>query len=398
MIAHIDADAFFAAVLVRQHPELRGKPLLALGMGGGCVISASYEAKAKGVKTGMRLSEALKLAPDALRLNSDFRETGLASEQIERILRSQCPLVEQMSVDEWFLHLPTLVGGMPADLAGWATRTRQMVLDYTAISTSVGVGPSKLLAKMASEYRKPAGVTVVTMGTLEAFLRDRSAAAIPGIGHRRVLHTEAEGWHTAWDIAMAPSQRLLTLFGRPGIDMQRELLGDPVHALVAEPAPPKSLSRCRSFRREQNPRLLWAHLLRHAQYLVLKLRRHELAANGISVWLRDDQYRHDSTHASLPQPTTTEEALQPYLRRSLRHLFQSRMAYTQVGLALWRLTPRGPMQFMLFDDTRNLCRAEDLQHALDQIHQRFGRNALSRGAAMAVKSGTRMGLELSIYE
>ncbi|MEK7218705.1 MAG: DNA polymerase IV, partial [Patescibacteria group bacterium] len=109
----MDADSFFASVLVRQNPSLKGKPILALGMGGGCVIAASYEAKAKGVKTGMRVKDALLLVPDALRLPSDFRETGLASAQIESVLREMFPVIEQMSIDEWFVDLRALAGGVP---------------------------------------------------------------------------------------------------------------------------------------------------------------------------------------------------------------------------------------------------------------------------------------------
>ncbi len=161
MIAHVDADAFFASVLVRKDPRLQGKPLLALGMGGGCVIAASYEAKAKGVRTGMRLTDALRLCPEALKVHSDFRETGLASDQIVSIIEEHCPFIEQFSIDEWFLDLTSLVGGVPGDLTAWATHLRQEILKRTGLSVSAGIGASKLLAKMASEYRKPGGVTVV---------------------------------------------------------------------------------------------------------------------------------------------------------------------------------------------------------------------------------------------
>jgi hypothetical protein len=131
-------------------------------MGGGCVIAASYEAKAKGVKTGMRLKDALLLCPEAIRQPSDFRETGLASQQIEKILQDHCPRIEQTSIDEWYLDLPSCVGGTPIDVTGWAVGVQKMILRNTALSVSVGVGPSKLLAKMAGEYRKPGGVTVVS--------------------------------------------------------------------------------------------------------------------------------------------------------------------------------------------------------------------------------------------
>jgi DNA polymerase IV len=412
MIAHVDADSFFASVLVRQNPRLEGKPLLALGMGGGCVIAASYEAKAKGVKTGMPLKEAMRLVPEAIKVNSDFQEAGLASEQIEEIIRTRCPVVEQMSIDEWYLDLATVIGGVPADPGEWAKRLQSTIRELTGLWVSAGVGPSKLLAKMAGEYRKPRGITVVTddrPGTLmlpqnsvtiglRTMLQDRPAAAIPGIGRRRGIHTEIHGWHSAWDIAMAPADELKRLFGRPGEDLKRELLGERLSEVRSEVASPKSVSRARSFRRETDPRVLWAHLLRHAEYTVLKMRRHGLACRGVSVWLRDDQYNYQSAHTSLPQLTSTEEALQPYVRRCVRQLHRKRTGYTQVGLALWRLEPQGAMQYSLFEGTERMCRSEDVQRTLDVIHKRFGRNAITRGSALSVKTGTRRGFMVPTYE
>ena len=446
MIAHIDADAFFASVLQRKHPHLRGKPLLALGMGGGFVIAASYEAKAKGVKTGMSLKEALALAPNAVRIPSDFRETGLASQQLETILGNVCPDIEQFSIDEWFLDLRTIAGGCPTDLAAWAHTLRQNILRSTALSVSIGIGPSKLLAKMASEFRKPGGITVVasttytqllstqratfralarekglskcshhipplphtgeglgveavqqTVLSIPLFLKQRPAPAIPGIGHRREEHTKAQGWMTAWDIATAPTHLLIKLFGRPGADMQRELNGEIVSPVQSESGPPKSVSRCRSFRSTADRDFLWAQLLHHAEYIVLKMRKKNLAAKGVSVWLRDKEYRHFTFHCSLPQPLHTEEHLTPYIRRCFQEAWKSQTSFGQVGLALWNLQPSDVTQVSLFQDPTNLQRTEQVQQSLDTIRKRFGRDSISRGASMPANHKEKPGLDVSIY-
>jgi len=403
MIAHVDADSFFASVLVRKDPRLRGKPLLALGMGGGCVIAASYEAKALGVKTGMPLAEALTFAPHAVQRSSDFNEAGLASQQIESILQTHCPLVEQMSVDEWYLDLATRVGGVPKNPSEVARSMQKDVLDQTGLSVSVGVGPSKLLAKMSGEYRKPSGICVTGTGTpdaldIETFLRDRPAAAIPGIGRRRSIHCEAEGWHTAWDIARAENHRLTKHFGRPGTDLKRELLGECLSAVSVEYAPPKSVSRARSFKPSDDTERVWAHLLRHTEYTVLKMRRDALGCKGLSVWLRDGEYEYESSHVSLPKLMDTEENLRPYVRRALAKIIRKRRRYTQVGLALWRLEPMTAAQFSLFEDPHRLIEAESVQKTLDSIHERFGRNAITHGSALPVKTGTKRSFEVPIYE
>ncbi|MBI5156048.1 hypothetical protein HZA45_02105, partial [Candidatus Peregrinibacteria bacterium] len=378
-----------------------------------------------GVKTGMRLSEARKICPAALAVPSDFRETAVASEQIEAILRRQCPVVEEMSIDEWFLDLHSLVGGLPVDLAAWAKKEQTLIGRETGLSVSIGVGPSKLLAKMAGEYRKPAGITIlrpvetqnlashargpetcashVSTGFLNIknFLRDRPAAAIPGIGRRRMPQVEAKGWKTAWDIANAPADQMIALCGQPGRNMQRELLGECLSPVSTETAPPKSVSRARSFRPTRDRAFLWAHVLRHLEYTVLKMRRHHLMCRGVSVWLRrgpDADYAHMEANTSLPQPADTVEAILPFVHECTEHVFEAKHSYTQTGLALWRLAPAGTPQFSLFEAPAKIESAEDLQHSIDLLHERFGRNSITHGSALGVKTGTNMELEVSVYE
>jgi len=391
MICHIDADAFFASALQRKRPDLKGKPLLALGMGGGCVIAASYEAKAFGIKTGMRLSEARKLCPKAVALPSDFDEALLASRQIEQILQNRCPIIERYSVDEWFLDVRALPGGIPEDIEAWAKKLQTIIGRSVGLTVSIGVGSSKLLAKMASEYRKPASVTVVSHKhiTIEQFLKDRTDEAIPGIGAKRAVHAEANGWHTAWDIANAPPEKIQKLFGRPGLDMQKELLGQALEKVSIEIAPPKSISRTRSFPPSKNREMVYAHLLHHLTYTMLKMRREGLACTSISVWLRNSKYTFEQKLYKLPQAADTEEYVLPYVHRCFDKLYEYGVAYTQIGLGLYGLNPKGGTQYSLFEDMKKVDEAQDVQNAMDTLHKRYGREALKRGSAMAISSAKK---------
>ncbi len=391
-IAHIDVDAFFASILVRQDPRLQGKPLLALGMGGGCVIAASYEAKAKGIKTGMRLTEARKLCPGAIERISDFAEACRASAHIEEILERQCPVMEKMSVDEWFLDLGSLVGGVPKDTGEWAREMQKMIQQHLALSVSIGVGPTKTLAKMASEYHKPAGITVLTSENQvlknspfsilhSQFLHDRPAAAIPGIGHARTKHTEHHGWKTAWDFAHAPKDTVVQLFGKQGKELQQELHGVSVYHVQVDSRPPKSISRCRSFRKTSNAMSVYAQVQEHMTVTVLRMRKQQLSARTMSLWIRNAAYAHHTMDLRLPRPMDTEEELLPYARRIFAQVWKQGSMATQVGLVLGNLTPAGGRQYSLFEDHKKLQQHENIQEALDTIHQRFGRDALMRGSA-----------------
>ncbi len=398
MIAHIDADSFFASVIVRSHPDLRGKPVLAIGMGGGCVIAATYEAKAKGVKTGMRLSDARQLVPEAIEMAADFRETGIASEQIESILRSHCPLVEQMSIDEWYLDLGSLVGGVPKDPKAWGREIQQEILSMTALSVSVGIAGSKLLSKMAGEYRKPAGVTYVKESAVEAFLRDRPAAAIPGIGRQRQAKTDALGWVTAWDIATASDAAMIRLCGQPGTEMKRELLGERLSKVTEVIRPPKSISRCRTFRATTDAKIPRAHLLKHLEYCVSKMRRWNFGCTDASVWIRTPDFAYRGAHRKLDRVCVTAEELLPVVLSALNGVAWHQSRFNQVGLALHGFKPSDAPQQSLFEDPNKALSKENLQAAMDDLHSRFGRDSITRAAALPVSSGTEKNLDFSIVE
>jgi len=399
MFVHVDADAFFASVLERKDPRLKGKSLLALGAGGGIVIAASYPAKAKGVRTGMRLKDAKLLCPDAVALPSDFTETCRASEQIETILRSLTPAVEQMSVDEWYLDLRELVGGIPPDPGIWARNLQKIISESAGISMSAGIAPTKLLAKMASEYRKPAGITIVRENvagirksqlrmaytTRETFLLDRPVAAIPGIGRARQVHAASLHWQTAWDFACAEPKTVVHLFGRPGKNLQDELRGIPVTGVVAEHAPPKSVSRGRSFRCTFDEAEVFALLLQHLSICVLRMREQHLACRRIVLWSRDSLYRFADAHARLPQPMDTEDTLLPYVRHCFTRLWKHPQGVTQAGLALCDLQPAGPAQYSLFVEPQKTQRSANVQETLDTVRTRFGRESIMRAAGLQKK-------------
>lgn len=403
MFAHIDADAFFASVLERKDPLLKGKPLLALGAGGGVVIAASYAAKAKGVKTGMRRKEAEALCPGAIALLSDFTEACTASEQIEMILRSLTPQVEQMSVDEWFIDLTTLVGGFPDTPDEWARQLQQRISSSVSIGMSVGIGPTKLLAKMASEYRKPSGITIIRISGAEdrdlplqnmeisigSFLKDRPVAAIPGIGRTRQVHAKTFHWQTAWDFAYAEPETVVHLFGMPGIDLQEELKGHPRSSVVSETRPPKSVSRGRSFRSTNNRQHIFGTMVRHLSVCVLRMRHSGLACQGIVVWLRDGTFRFASDHLRLPQPLDTEERLLPYLRLCFERVWRSVNGCTQAGLALTELKASGSAQYSLFEEPQRVDRAEQTQRTLDKVRDRFGRESVVRATGLQPSSSKR---------
>jgi DNA polymerase IV len=417
MFCHIDADAFFASVLQRKYPKYKGKPLIALGMGGSSVISASYECKAKKVRTGMRLHEAKLLCPEAIAIPSDFTETALASQQIQTMLYEIAPIIEQASIDEWYVDLQSCVGGTPNNITDWAITQQKQITQSTDIPVSLGIAPTKLLAKMASDYRKPKGVTVIVDNNLSSrasdegrnstlrqaqgdnmaindFLKDRPCAAIPGIGSKRQTHAQAFHWETAYDFAYAEHSIVQTIFGRPGIEMQQELQGKVVHTITMEYVPPKSISRCRSFKPTNSKDVILAYLLHHLSYTIIKLRRHQLMCKWIAVSMRNHEYKHIGKDYKLPLPMDTEAEILPYALRLFEKLYVRNPRCTQIGLTLGMFSSKAAKQFSLFEDPNEHIKDDTIQKTLDELHTSLGRDSIMRGSALPIKSGVNRGLPM----
>ena len=186
VILHVDLDAFFPSVEVREHPELKGKPVVVgadpkEGIGRGVVSSASYEARKYGIRSALPISRAWKLCPNCVYLRPHFDLYITASSSIMKILRNQADRFEQGGIDEAYLDVSSRVKDF--DEAGeFAKRLMEEVLDKEKLTCSIGVAPNKMVAKIASDYKKPYGLTLVKEEDVKGLLFPLKARKIPGIG------------------------------------------------------------------------------------------------------------------------------------------------------------------------------------------------------------------------
>jgi DNA polymerase IV len=182
-IVHLDMDAFYASVEQRDRPELRGKPV---AVGGrpetrGVVAAASYEARAFGVRSAMPMVRAVRLCPELQIVRPDFERYRLVSRQVMDLLRACTPLVEPLSLDEAYLDVTENRWNEPL-ATNVAKRLKREIFDTTGLTASAGVAPNKFLAKIASGYRKPDGLTVIAPERVESFLQDLPVEALWGVG------------------------------------------------------------------------------------------------------------------------------------------------------------------------------------------------------------------------
>ncbi len=216
-ILHCDLDCFYAAVHMRDDPALRGKPVVVGGSpdGRGVVAAASYEARRFGVHSAMPAARAVRLCPDAIFLKPDFRRYRRESEQVFAIYRELTSLVQAVSIDEAYLDVTDDLGALGSATAV-AREIRRRVREERGLTVSIGVAPNKLVAKIASDFDKPDGLTVVRPSRVEAFLAPLSVRALHGVGPATEEALRRLGVRTVEELRRLSLERLVERFGRHG--------------------------------------------------------------------------------------------------------------------------------------------------------------------------------------
>jgi DNA polymerase IV (DinB-like DNA polymerase) len=260
IIIHIDMDSFYASVEMHERPELRGKPVVIgadpkNGKGRGVVATCSYEARAYGIRSAMPISQAFVLCPLAIFLRPDFPLYTRISSEIMTLLRSFCFRFEQVSIDEAFLDLSPVGSFSAAELL--AGQIKAMIRTILGLSCSVGVAPSKVVAKIASDFKKPDGLTIVESGKVAAFLSQLSVRKIPGIGKKSELELHDLGIRSIGELAAYNVQRLGARFGRGGTWLHDVALGID-ESEIKERVETKSVSKETTFEMDtDDPQILF---------------------------------------------------------------------------------------------------------------------------------------------
>lgn len=310
-ILHVDMDAFFAAVEQLRRPELRGKPVVVGGDGNprrrGVVSTASYEARAFGIHSAMPLRTAYKKCPHAVFLPVDFVAYGDYSRRIRAILHQYTPLVEPLSLDEAFLD----VSARPEDPMTLAQEIRRKIREETGLTASVGVGPNKLLAKIASGLRKPDTVTELREETAGHALHPLPATVLWGIGPKTAARLEqALGVRTVGDLQRVSLTDLQELLGpHHGEYLYHTCRGEDDSPIVTE-WEPKSLSRETTYQfdtRKREAMVKTIHTL--ASEVTEELRDEGYRGKTVTVKIRYHDFHTHTRALTLPNPTDDGELI-----------------------------------------------------------------------------------------
>ena len=379
-IMHVDMDAFFASVEQRDHPEYRGKPLVVGALPGrrGVVATCSYEARAFGIRSAMPISEAYRRCRHAIYLRPDMPRYTESSRRVLRALGNISPLVEAVSIDEAYLDISGLqrLFGEPAEIG---RRCKHEIYAATGLKCSVGIGPNRLVAKLASDYRKPDGLVVVAPEQVQDFLDPLPVSRLRGVGDRLARSVRNRGIEQVAELRGYSLAQLQRQFG----DKAGRLLHDQARGLasdqVGERVGRRSISKESTFHADlSDPQVLRDRLRRLAAGVGRTARREGLEGRVVTLKIRLQDFRTHTRQRRLSEPLNGDADI----FRISWELYQGSgfsgrpLRLLGVGLSDWGES--GGIGD-LFDDGVRRERNKRLYDTLDKATAKFGAGALSLG-------------------
>ena len=387
VVLHLDMDAFYAAVEVREDPALSGRPVI-VGHPGkrGVVATCSYEARTFGVRSAMPSVVAARLCPDAIWLPVRMELYVAVSRRIRRILDEEAPIVEPLSIDEAFLD----VTGWALDLAQGAAiaqRLKERIRAQERLTASVGVAPNKFLAKLASDLEKPDGLVVLPKEEIPSRLWPLPVERLWGVGPKSAERLRKGGVTTIGDVARAPGPALTMLVGESLARHVAALARGDDDRVVERDRESRSISEERTYTEDlRDAAEIDRALLARAQGVARTLRREGLVARTVHLKVRTGDFTTFTRAHTLPDPTDLGEDIVTAARALYAHRIDlSGRGVRLLGVGVSGLGAAGAGPRSLFPDAASV-RARKLAGIEDAVRKRIGSDAVTR--ASLVKKGS----------
>jgi DNA polymerase-4 len=380
-ILHVDLDAFFVEVCRQRHPELRDVECLVVGGrrdSRGVVQSASYPARAFGIRAGMPVSRAAKLCPKATFFQGAFSDYQEASRAVRVVLERFSPVVVMASLDEAYLDFTNTERLYPVSLLPCAERIRDEVRAGTGLDCSIGIGPNRMVAKLASDAAKPRGIMEVRPGWEEGFLAGLPLKALPGIGPKTTEAWAAMGLTDVWQIQRMELEALRTLVGPGAAELKARAHGHGGTTLSADRRP-KSIGRETTLSEDATTAEPLDRLLaRFAAKVGSELRHEGMQARTVTLKLRHGDFHTVTRRRTLDRPTDLDGELLAAARSLFPPAFAEargrRQGVRLIGLSASGLVPAASDE--LFEPEERV-RLRQVTEAVDRVRERFGFEALT---------------------
>jgi nucleotidyltransferase/DNA polymerase involved in DNA repair len=389
---HLDMDAFFAAVEQLHHPEWRNKPVIIgadpqNGKGRGVVSTASYEARKYGIHSAMPIRRAWQLCPNGVYVKPNFNRYSEYSRRIFCILENYTPKIQKISVDEGFLDVsghPEFKGQLPTtdQVRQLAEKIKTEIFRQTRLTASVGAAESKSVAKIASDFQKPDGLTIVEPGTEIEFLDPLPVQRIWGVGKKTLISLQKLGIYTVADLRNYPLPLLEKKFGKMGVHLHRMANGLDERE-VQDRDPVKSVSHETTFFEDQTDReRLISTLLKLSEQVSSRLRKQRLRGKTVQLKLRYDDFATFTRARTLPQPTCLCREIFDVAVKLFEE-FNNGRAVRLVGVGISQLQSDADTQLTLWDEDKK--RIEKLENLMDSLQERYGKNVITHAQTLSAK-------------
>lgn len=376
---HVDMDAFFAAIEQRDDPSLRGRPVIVGadpkgGRGRGVVSTCSYEARRFGVRSAMPISEAWRRCPRGVFVQPDFHKYEEASGLIRQAFYEFTPDIEQVSIDEAFLDITRsahLFGG-PLETC---RRIKARVKELTRLTCSVGMAPTKMAAKIASDLKKPDGLVVVEAAGLRDFLAPLDISKLWGLGPKTAEVLRSRGINTVGELAAAEADELRGL-GAHGPELKRLALGEDARE-VSEDGETKSVSNETTFERDTaDEREIKESLVALADKVSSRLREGGFKGRTVTLKIRLEGFETYTRAHTLPLSTNYADVISKEALGLYAAFGRGRRKVRLLGVKVSGLMPADERE-SLFEDEGD-ARREKAHKAIESIREKFGRSSIYR--------------------
>lgn len=384
MILHVDMDAFYASVEVRDRPELQGRPVVVGGTpeGRGVVAAANYEARKFGVHSAMPAAKAKRLCPHAVFLRPQIGHYANISRQIREIFYRYTPQIEPLSLDEAFLDVTgsQALFGTPVEIG---QKIKREIFDTLQLVASIGVAPNKFLAKLASDLDKPDGFVVVDPQRVQQFLDPLPVGRLWGVGRVTGKVFERLNVRTIRDLRQLSEETLQQHFGEHGKHLWELARGIDERSVVRD-REAKSISHETTFAEDvAELEAIRAWALELTEQVARRLRRHHLQGRTVHLKVRFSDFRTITRATTLSRPTNvTQEIWQAVNEMLLTRLPHRHPAVRLLGVGVSGFGQTDQTQLSLFADETHVAQA-NLDHAADQIREKFGSKAIGRASGLS---------------
>lgn len=381
-IVHVDGDGFFASCEIALNPKLKGLPVVT-GQERGIATAMSPEAKKLGITRGMPVYQIRRLYPEAVIVNSNYQHYGIFAQRMYDIVRRFTDRVEEYSIDECFADITELErpGISYEDIARSIKMALQTELGMTF---SLGLGPTKVIAKVASKWNKPDGFTIIEPEDIADFLHDLQIGKVWGIGPATSSEMQRHGIRTALDFAMRSREWVEASLSRPYVETWHELRGVSVYRVHSEPADiQKSVQATRTFTPPSTDRkFILSELSRNVEHAMSKVRGQGLVARRIFYFLKTQEFRYHRFEIPLINPVQTPNTIMEEILKTFDAVYRFDTEYRATGVTLSGLIPENVVQNDFFGEGVKKQRWNDVFNVVDTIDRRYGSQTVTLASSL----------------